>query len=200
MQFYILTLKTNVNKSANFHYNLWSMSMNLAHTSGTTTPAGTATQLYRLTDYKLRSICLLCLTGVQTGRHKYSHCGWYHVCPSPWLWDDRSWVVDPLAVLVSDGSVTLRTPVRNKQTLKLTCLLTPEHLGRGQTIQEPYHTSTTIGRTCVCSFSILATPCEVFECQQADSPWFQLASYRAWGVCEVTEWVDTSSTNGQQPL
>ena len=50
-----------------------------------------------------------------------------------------------LAVLVSEGSVTSRTPVRNKQTPKLTCLLTPEHLGRGRTVHEPDHTSTTIG-------------------------------------------------------
>ncbi len=33
-----------------------------------------------------------------------------------------------MVVLVSDGSGTTRTPVRNKQTPKLTCLLRPEHL------------------------------------------------------------------------
>ena len=43
----------------------------------------------------------------------------------------------PLAVLVSEVSVTSRTPVRNKQTPKLTCLLTPEHLGRARTMHEP---------------------------------------------------------------
>ncbi len=53
--------------------------------------------------------------------------------------------VNLLAILVSGGSVTSRTPLRNKYIPTLTCLLRPEHLGRGRTMPEPNHTSTTIG-------------------------------------------------------
>ena len=42
--------------------------------------------------------------------------------------------VRPMAVLVSVGSVTPRTTVRNKQTPRLTCLLTPEHLRRARIV------------------------------------------------------------------
>ncbi len=46
--------------------------------------------------------------------------------------------------LCCEGSGTSRTPVRNKQTPKSTCLLRAEHLGRGRTVHEADHTSTTI--------------------------------------------------------
>ena len=48
-----------------------------------------------------------------------------------------------MAVLMSAGSCTSQTPVRNKQTPRLTCLLRPEHLGQGRTVHEPNHTSIT---------------------------------------------------------
>ncbi len=47
-----------------------------------------------------------------------------------------------MVVLVSEGSGTSRTPVRNKQTLRLICLFTPKHPGRVRTVQELSHTST----------------------------------------------------------
>ncbi len=48
-----------------------------------------------------------------------------------------------MVVLVSGSSGTTRTPVRNKQTPKLTCLLRPEQLGRARTLPEPDDTCTT---------------------------------------------------------
>ncbi len=49
----------------------------------------------------------------------------------------------PLTVLVSEGSVTRRTPVRNKQKTRSICLLTPEHPREASDEHEPNHTSTT---------------------------------------------------------
>ena len=48
-----------------------------------------------------------------------------------------------MVVLVSVGSGTTRTPVRNKQNPKLTCLLRPEHLREASDEAEPCPNPTT---------------------------------------------------------
>ncbi len=78
-----------------------------------------------------------------------------HTLIQPSLWlahveplrQGHSWLV----VLVSEGSGTTRTPVRNKQNPKLTCLWRPEHLREASDEHEPCTNPTTQVRPLMCS-------------------------------------------------